>query len=146
MPGLTNIDAAILIVDDQRSNLRLIECVLRRAGYVGVSSTCESREVTALHRQNRYDLILLDLQMPYMSGYEVMAGLSKDGGKKPAILVLSADPSQMVPALEAGASGFLAKPFVLGDVALSVQLMLEKRASDKGGKRGMQAVEPRLSP
>jgi len=127
MPVRTDVlGAGILIVDDQPTNLRLLELALRRAGYVGVTSTAEPRDVCALHRRNHYDLIMLDGQMPRMNGFQVMQGLADDGGKKVPILFLTADSAQMVPALEAGATGFLSKPFVLAEVVRRVQLMLEK--------------------
>jgi adenylate cyclase len=131
MPALTDIlGARILIVDDQQANLRLLEYALRRAGYVGVVSTTEPLEVSALHRQNHYDLILLDLRMPHMDGFQVMEELvSVEGGERVEILVLSADPAQMTRALKAGAAGFLSKPFVLAEVVLRVQQMLEKTMS-----------------
>jgi adenylate cyclase len=127
MSALTDIlGARILIVDDQQANLRLLEYMLGRAGYTAVASTTEPREVCALHRWNHYDLIILDLQMPHMDGFQVMEELAHAGGaKKAVILVLSADPAQMVRALEAGAAGFLSKPFVLAEVVQSVKQLLE---------------------
>lgn len=122
-------DSKILIVDDQESNLRLLEHTLRRGAYSKVTTTTDPVGVCALHRQNRYDLILLDVRMPAMDGFEVMDGLGKmPRGERAAVLVLTADPAQMVPALAAGASGFLSKPFVLTEVLLQVRLMLETRA------------------
>lgn len=115
----------ILIVDDLKSNLRLLEQTLRRAAYVEVMSTLDPREVAALHLQHRYDLILLDLQMPEMDGFEVMAKLQEVRAENPvAILVLSADASQKRAALEAGADDFLGKPFRLPEVVERVQGML----------------------
>ena len=115
----------ILIVDDQRSNVRLLAQTLGRAGYPAVASTIDPRQVVALHLRDRYDLILLDLQMPGMDGFAVMAELREIRRAHPvAILVISADPRQMHAALEAGADRFLAKPFRLPDVVGCVQLML----------------------
>jgi CheY-like chemotaxis protein len=114
--------ARILIVDDQESNVRLLEYVLRRGGYGAVASTTEPLDVCALHRQNHYDLIMLDLRMPCMNGFEVMEALRNE--ESVAVLVLSADPAQMARALEAGARGFLSKPFVLAEVLLRVHQML----------------------
>jgi CheY-like chemotaxis protein len=129
MPGPDDVfRSRILIVDDQESNLRLLEYTLRRGGYVAVASTTDPAAVCALHRQNRYDLILLDIQMPGMNGFEVLEGLRNMGGDRAAVLVLTADPAKMLPALEAGASGFLSKPFVLTEVLLRVRLMLEAGA------------------
>lgn len=58
------LNAKILVVDDQEANILLLERMLRGASYAAVTSTTDPRQVCDLHRQNRYDLILLDLQMP----------------------------------------------------------------------------------
>jgi DNA-binding response OmpR family regulator len=123
------LSARILIVDDQQTNVRLLEYALRRAGYEAVTSTLDPQCVVALHLQNRYDLIILDLQMPRMNGFEVMTALKEADAGSVAILVMSADPSQMLPAMEGGAASFLSKPFVLAEVLLRVQAMLETVAS-----------------
>lgn len=115
----------ILIVDDQQSNIRLLEQTLRRAGFVEVSSTVEPRDVAALHLEHHYDLILLDLQMPEMTGFEVMAQLQEVRASNPvSILVLSADATQTKIALEEGADSFMGKPFRLPEVVERVQSML----------------------
>jgi CheY-like chemotaxis protein len=119
----------ILIVDDQPSNVRLLEHTLRRAGYADVMSTTEPRQVTGLHLQHDYDLILLDLQMPAMNGMEVIAELQRIRATHPvSILVLSADGRQTAAALTGGADSFLEKPFRLPDVVERVELMLHPRA------------------
>lgn len=116
----------ILIVDDQQSNLRLLEHTLRRAGFVEVTSTLEPRDVATMHLEHRYDLILLDLQMPEMTGFQVMAQLQKVRASNPVtILVLSADATQTKTALEEGADGFMGKPFRLPDVVERIQSMLK---------------------
>jgi adenylate cyclase len=128
MPASTDVfGARILIVDDQECNVRLLEHALRRGGHVAVSSTTDPLAVCALQRQNRYDLILLDLQMPRMNGLEVMKELDAVEGERAAILVLSADPAQQTRALQAGARGFLSKPFILAGVLEQARLLLESR-------------------
>ena len=116
--------ARILIVDDQPSNLHLLERTLRRGGYLDVSSTTDPRAVAGLHRRDPYDLIVLDLQMPEMNGFEVMARLYDLPGPQPAVLVMSAASAHMAAAFEAGASGYLGKPFFLPDVVARVELVL----------------------
>jgi CheY-like chemotaxis protein len=69
--------ARVLIVDDQEVNVLLLERVLRGAGHRCVSSTREPTRVSALHRENNYDLILLDLEMPRMNGFQVMESLKE---------------------------------------------------------------------
>jgi len=120
--------ASILIVDDQESNVILLEQLLESAGYTNVSSTMDSQEVCALHRKNRYDLILLDLQMPRMDGFEVMEGLkeSKTDDYLP-VLVLTAQPSHKNQALLFGAKDFISKPFDLVEVKTRIHNMLEVR-------------------
>ncbi|HEX8619713.1 MAG TPA: response regulator [Thermoanaerobaculia bacterium] len=116
----------ILIVDDQASNVKLLEHTLRRAGYAEVMSTTEPRKVAALHEQHHYDLIMLDLQMPEMSGFEVMEQLRIVKDAHPvSILVLSADGTQNQAVLNGGGDSFLGKPFRLPDVVERVGLMLK---------------------
>jgi CheY-like chemotaxis protein len=128
MPLSTDAPAPrILIVDDQPSNVRLLEHTLRRGGYEDVASTTDPRTVATMHLEHRYDVILLDLQMPEMNGFEVMHQLrGLEDGSRVAILVISADPSHLLAALEAGGSSFLSKPFKLPDVLDRVKVMLEK--------------------
>jgi len=116
----------ILIVDDQVSNVRLLELALRRGGYVDVASTTDPTQVATLHLDAHYDLILLDLQMPGMTGFQVMQQLREAEGGTPrvAILVISADPALRLAALEAGANDFLSKPFLLTDVMDRVQTLV----------------------
>ena len=62
------LNGKILIVDDLEANVRLLERILRDAGYTSITSTRNPVEVCELHRKNLYDLILLDLRMPGMDG------------------------------------------------------------------------------
>ena len=120
--------AKILVVDDQEANVLLLERMLSGAGYVSVTSTRDPRAVCELHRKNRYDLILLDLQMPVMDGFEVMEGLGKieNDGYLP-VLVVTAQPDHKLRALRAGARDFVSKPFDLAEVLMRVHNMLEVR-------------------
>jgi CheY-like chemotaxis protein len=122
------LNADLLIVDDQEPNVLLLTRLLREAGYAHVSSTMEPREVSALHRRNRYDLILLDLQMPRMDGFEVMEALKGDDGDSYLpVIVLTAQPAHKLRALQAGAKDFISKPFDLLEVKTRIHNMLEVR-------------------
>ena len=122
------LSAKILIVDDKEANVRLLEGMLRIAGYTSVHSTTNPLEVCELHRTNRYSLILLDLQMPGMDGFEVMEGLKEieTGGYLP-VLVITAQPDHKLRALEAGARDFVSKPFDLAELRARVRNILEVR-------------------
>ena len=122
------LNASLLIVDDQESNVSLLEQLLREADYVRVTSTMDPHEVCALHRKNRYDLILLDLQMPGMGGFEVMEGLkTNDADGYLPVLVITAQPGHKLRALQAGARDFISKPFNLVEVKTRIHNMLEVR-------------------
>jgi len=122
------LNASILIVDDQPSNVSLLEQLLGKAGYTHVSSTTDPLEVCALHRKHRYDLILLDLQMPVMDGFQVMEGLKTNAADAYLpVLVLTAQPGHKLRALQAGARDFISKPFDLVEVKTRIRNMLEVR-------------------
>jgi len=120
--------ARILIVDDQDANVRLLERLLREAGYTGVSSTMDPLQVCALHRRDDFDLILLDLQMPWMDGFQVMAALQAGAADSYLpVIVLTAQPGHKLRALQAGAKDFISKPFDLLEVKTRIHNMLEVR-------------------
>jgi PAS domain S-box-containing protein len=120
--------ASVLIVDDQEVNVCLLEQMLGEAGYTRVASTMDPQAVCALHRQNGYDLILLDLQMPGMDGFQVIEALKADDtdGYLP-VLVVTAEPGHKQRALQAGARDFISKPFDLVEAKARIRNMLEVR-------------------
>ena len=124
--------AKILIVDDQAANVLLLEQMLRDAGYVAVASTSTPEGVCALHREHGYDLILLDLTMPKMDGFQVMEGLKaiENGGWLP-VLVVTAEPAHKLRALNAGARDFISKPFDMPEALMRIRNMLEVRLLHK---------------
>jgi len=122
------LNASVLIVDDQQANVQLLEQILRDAGYTRVSSTMDPHAVAAMHRENRYDLILLDLQMPGMDGFQVMEALKTiETESYIPVLVITAEPGHKLRALQAGAKDFVSKPFDLIEVKTRIHNMLEVR-------------------
>jgi PAS domain S-box-containing protein len=121
-------NAKILIVDDQEANIRLLEQMLSDANYTSITSVTDPREVCALYSEYRYDLILLDLQMPGMDGFQVLEGLKKiEVEGYPPVLVITAQPGHKLRALQAGAKDFVSKPFDLIEVQTRIHNMLEVR-------------------
>ncbi len=133
------LNAGILIVDDQEANVQLLEQMLRGAGYTRITSTMDPHAVCALHRANHYDLILLDLRMPGMDGFQVMESLKEieTDGYLP-VLAVTAQPAHKLRALQSGAKDFVSKPFDMAEVLLRVHNLLEVRllheATRKYGK------------
>lgn len=142
MIGISEIHGAnILIVDDQEENVQMLERTLRVAGYTGITSTQDPSEVRDLHANNRYDLILLDLVMPTMDGFQVMESLKeieKDGYVP--VLVITAEPAHKLQALQAGARDFLSKPLDLAEVLMRVYNMVEVRLLHLATKRLYEEV------
>jgi len=134
--------ARILVVDDQKANVLLLEGMLRVAGYTSVESTTDPHQVCELHRRHRYALILLDLQMPGIDGFQVMEGLKEieDGGYLP-VLVITAQPSHKLRALEAGAKDFVSKPFDMAELRARVHNILEVRLLHLATRKYSQALE-----
>lgn len=122
--------ARILIVDDKVENVRLLEMMLSFAGYTNVQSTTDAREVEGLYRDNDFDIILLDIRMPHMDGFQVMEKLNAmvKGDYLP-ILVLTAqnDMDVRLKALDAGARDFVNKPFDKREVLNRIFNMLAVR-------------------
>ncbi len=137
--------AKILIVDDIEANIVLLDRMLRGAGYVFIESTTNSKEVCELHGRIRYDLILLDLQMPGMDGFQVMENLKEleADGYLP-VLVITAQPDHNIRALNAGAVDFISKPFDMADVLVRIHNMLEVRLQQKEAKNHIKVLEQRV--
>jgi len=139
------LQARILVVDDKDANVRLLERVLHDAGYAQVDTTTDPRSVCVLHAGHPYALILLDLRMPEMDGFEVMAKLhevERDGYLP--VLVITAEPEQKLRALEAGAKDFISKPFDLAEVLARVRNMLEVRLLQRELRSANDALEDRV--
>ncbi len=124
--------ASILIVDDKEANISLLKQVLEQTGYTCVTSTMDPESVSTMHGKHRYDLILLDLQMPVMDGFQVMEALkSIESGSHFPVLVITAQPAHKLRALEVGAKDFISKPFELLEVKTRIRNMLEVRLLHK---------------
>jgi serine phosphatase RsbU (regulator of sigma subunit) len=136
------LSAKILVVDDKEDNVRLIEGILRVAGYTNVESTGDPRAVCELYRRNRYSLILLDLQMPEMDGFQVMQGLQEiEGDGYLPVVAITAQPAFKLRALEAGARDFINKPFDMAELRARVRNVLEVRLLQLEGRNYSRALE-----
>jgi diguanylate cyclase (GGDEF)-like protein len=132
----------VLIVDDQEADVLLLERMLRGAGYVSIASTMDPGEVCELHLKNRYDLILLDLQMPGMDGFQVMESLKEiETDDYLPVLAVTAQPAHKLRALQGGAKDFVSKPFDLAEVLMRVHNMLEVRLLHEAARNHGKMLE-----
>jgi adenylate cyclase len=134
-------DAKLLIVDDQATDVLLLSSLLAAEGYVSVDVTLDPVTVCELHRKNRYDLILLDLNMPGMNGFEVMEELKGiEGSTDLPVLVVTTQPDHWIRALGAGAMDFVSKPYRIPELLGHVRSLLESRLLARGPGPATKAV------
>lgn len=125
------LNSNILIIDDQPANIEILTGYLEMQGYVQVRSVHDSRKAAAALDEFRPDIILLDLTMPHLSGFEVLKYIrawQPENSFLP-VLVLTADinAESKKQALSGGASDFLTKPFDLTEVGLRIRNLLFTR-------------------
>lgn len=142
------LNAKILIVDDEVDNINVLERMLKIEGYTNLQSTTDSRNVRKIYQDFLADLILLDLSMPHMDGFEVM-GLLKEinKGAHLPVLVLTAlqDDDTLLKALDSGAQDFIKKPFDLPEVLARIRNMLEVRLLHEELKKQNEILEEKVS-
>lgn len=121
----------ILVLDDEELNIRVLDRILRKAGFEQLHSLCDPRHFIDMFEAVRPDLVLLDWHMPHLGGWDVLAQLRARAtpGEYLPILVLSADMELKArqAALSGGAHDFLLKPFDPTEVLLRIRTLLETR-------------------
>jgi putative two-component system response regulator len=131
MNQTTVADARILILDDDAQIIRLLERILRGAGYTHVHAADDPRHALPLFREHQPDLLMLDLHMPYLDGLAVLRQIQPriEAHEFLPIIFLTGDESAAAKqsALEAGASDFLTKPFDAAEVVLRIRNLLQLR-------------------
>lgn len=136
------LNAKVLIVDDQELGARSLKQMLEEAGYIDVTYTMNPYEVCELHRTNHYTLILLDLQMPGMNGFQVMKDLNAiEADDYAPVLAITAEPAYKLHALKTGAKDFISKPFDAEEVLTRVHNMLEIRLLHEGARNAATTLE-----
>jgi len=141
------LQARILVVDDNLTNVVLLQKLLEAEGYLHVEGVTDSRVVVGMYEAEPYDLVLLDIRMPHMDGYDVMEGLKGvANGDIPPIMVLTAqtDMDTKLKALAAGAQDFLHKPFDRVEALTRIHNMIEVRLLHKQVRRQNEILEQKV--
>jgi len=141
------LQARILVVDDNATNVALLKRLLQTEGYQSVEGVTDSREVLGLYQREPYDLVLLDIRMPHMDGYEVMDALKAiSNGDIPPVMVLTAqtDMDTKLKALGAGAQDFLHKPFDRVEALTRIRNIIELRLLHKEVREQKEQLEHKV--
>jgi signal transduction histidine kinase len=140
--------ARLLLVDDEVSNLCLLQNILNRMGYRAIEMLTDSRETFNRIESFQPDLLVLDLNMPHLDGYTIMQQL----GKRPdvefiPVLILTADatPHAKRRALAAGASDLLTKPFDTSEAIMRIRNLLEMRALHRQLRDRNESLEVKVA-
>ena len=107
-------DAALLVVDDNEDNRYTLTRRLKRLGYTNVATATNGREALEVLQANPIDLVLLDIMMPDMNGYEVLERLKADPQRRhiPVIMISAIEEVEsVIRCIELGAEDYLSKPF-----------------------------------
>lgn len=140
-------DARILVVDDQPANTVLIQRLLARKGATEITTTNDSREVARLLVDVDPDLVLLDLRMPHLDGFEVLRQVQQyaAGTYLPVIVITADDSKQSVQkALSMGAHDYVRKPFEASELVLRVRNLLITRLAIRELRRTRADLRARL--
>jgi signal transduction histidine kinase len=139
------VEVSILLVDDEPSNLKLLERTLEPCSYFSLVSTSDPRNVFDLCLRHSFDLIVLDLNMPYLDGFQVMSRLRelKNAESLPPILVVTAqhDQEHRMRALHEGAADFVTKPFQVDELQARVSNLIKVRLYQKRMQLLIQNLE-----
>jgi putative two-component system response regulator len=141
------LNATILVVDDNQDNVDLLEMMLQMAGYQNVFTTTDSREVEGLFREHIYDLMLLDLRMPHLDGFQLMDRLSsviRDDYLPILVLTAQQDHETRIRALHLGAKDFLTKPFDRVETLMRIRNLLEVRLLYNERRRHAEILEEKV--
>jgi len=139
--------AKILVVDDSPTNVMLLEMILSSAGYVNAQSVTDPREVCGLYEANKFDLILLDIRMPELDGFQVMEQLKEaleDDYLPVLVLTAQTDKETRARAIELGAKDFVTKPFDRTEVLNRIRTLLDVRVLYNERRRQSEMLEEQV--
>ena len=148
VPKQEMLNSKILIIDDQEINILLLEDILAKAGFTSIVTTTDSRDAVKLYKDHEPDIILVDLNMPEINGFEVMKKIREmEGDSYIPILAMTSQPAEelLIESLKAGATDFLRKPFNILEVVCRIKNMLNVRILQKRQKEHRNLLESIIS-
>lgn len=136
-------NARILVVDDTQANVFLMDSILRSEGFTEVWTTGDPREVKPLQDKLGFDLIILDINMPHMNGFQVLEALADDirsSGLRVMVITALSDWNTRLQAMELGAGDFITLPYERKEVLDRIRTLLGLGDAGRDGKRSRKCV------
>ncbi len=130
----------VLVVDDKKEMVTLVQSYLAQEGY-RVVTAANGREALFVARQAKPDLIILDLMMPEMGGYDFMQVYRKEAATPVIMLTAKLDENDKVLGLELGADDYVTKPFSLRELTARVRAVLRRAEKEAAPKEVLQVAE-----
>ncbi len=140
--------SALLVVDDNEDNRYMLTRRLEREGYANLTTASDGREALDLLRRHEFDLVLLDIMMPEMDGYQVLEHLKADPRLRdlPVIMISAVDEIEsVIRCIELGAEDYLPKPFNATILRARVGASLEKKRLRDEVRRSLDHLERELN-
>ena len=135
MPDSATHEAKLLVVDDEPNILELLSASLRFAGFE-VATASDGREAVATAKTFRPDLMVLDVMMPEMDGFEVVRRLRQDGVRSPVVFLTARDSTEdKVTGLTLGGDDYVTKPFSLEEVIARIRAVLRRAGASANASR-----------
>lgn len=130
---------SVLIVDDEKSIVDILKFNLEKAGYAAFCAY-DGREALRLARENGPDLILLDVMLPYIDGFEVCKTLRSEGSSVPIIMITAREEeTDKVLGLELGADDYITKPFSVRELLARVKANMRRLAPEENNAPDLSA-------
>ena len=138
---MSDTDKTILIVDDEAELLEMVRAIFTRAGYSRVLTAGSGAEALAVCTAGQPDIVILDVMMPGMDGFEVLRQLRQSSSVPVLMLTARGEAEDKFTGFECGADDYLAKPFLPRELLFRVQAILRRTSPAAGRMVRLAAAE-----
>ena len=123
---MNNKSPKILVIDDDRASLALVKATLSRQQYDNIDVFLDAQEAQKSYQAKDYDILILDLRMPHLNGFEILREMQNSNKPTPSVIVITAyaEPENEMKALQLGAKKVFLKPFEISDFVNEVEMLV----------------------
>jgi len=124
---MNNKKPKFLVIDDDRASLALVKATLSQQQYDNIDVFLNAQEAQKSYQVKDYDILILDLRMPHLNGFEILREMQNSNKPTPSVIVITAyaEPENQTKALELGAKKVFLKPFEIGDFVKEIDFLVD---------------------